>query len=1122
MTMSQTISRIRGFLMTWIALAGAVSAPAACGAEPEGPIDYERQVKPILSEHCYACHGPLAQKSGLRLDTAKFILKGSDGGEIVEPGKGETSLLIERVTDPDGSFRMPPEADGAPLSAEKIAILKAWIDQGAKGPAEEAILDPRDHWSYKRPVKAPLPGDASARDVNPIDAFLSAARESRGLTPVSRADKETLLRRAYLDLIGLPPTREEIRAFLADSSPDAYERMIDRLLASPHYGERWARHWMDVWRYTDWFGLGGEVRYSQKHIWRWRDWIVDSLHEDKGYDRMILEMLAADELAPADPNVLPATGFLTRNWYLFNRNYWLDDVITHTSKGLLGITFNCARCHDHKYDPISQKDYYRLRAFFEPHKVRHDPVEGKLDVKDDGLSRVYDAELDTPTYLFVRGEEKQPDTDHPLESDVPAVLADLPFEVARIDLPLEAYYPGFAPAARRKVVEIAEAAIKTARGEMQSAERELAALREKRETLVAKATAPAIGPPTESAADDQSAFIADDFSKPRPDFWEMASGQWQYDSCLKQTSLGPKQSRLITRQNHPRDFLATMRFKIVDGGTRSVGMIFDVSDDSLCGVYVSPSGPKSQLYHVVGGREIYPGEARRELPIENDREYELKVAIRDQLANVWLNGEFQFAYRMTQERRDGRFALTAYDAATEFLGVRVSPLSTEAVLATTAPDLDAETAAARGALDGRIARAELGLKLTQKRLAQAAAELPAVQARLAAETAKYLTKAENHEELAFAAGQAERQAKLCQKETELAAARAALFDAEQALAAKEEKKKGQKDPEASVKEARTKVEQAEKQVADARQALESPGREYSTFGPVYPSVSSGRRLGLARWIANRDNPLTARVAVNHIWARHFDEPLVASMFDFGLRTPAPLHQDLLDWLAVDFMESGWSMKRLHRLIVTSETYRMRSGTRLDDPNLELDPDNRYLWRMNPRRMEAEIIRDSLLALAGKLNLEMGGPDAPVETADKTFRRTIYYRYARHDQIKFLTMFDPPSVEECYRRPSSVVPQQALAMQNSKLSLDSARSLAEVLAREVGEEDSAQGTAAFLESAFERVLGRAPTPAEAELCASHLKEFVDAAPADAEGSPLRRARENLIHVLLNHNEFVTIR
>ncbi len=280
-------------------VAGLFTASSAAAADR---VDYVRQVKPVLIARCFACHGALQQKGGLRLDTARALAEGGDDGPAIVPGASGESPLIARVSG-SGGVRMPPSSEGDGLGAEQIAVLRAWIDQGAEAPSDETPEpDPRDHWAFRAPVRAEVP-PGPAR--NPIDAFLAAEWARRGLTPQPPAGRGLLLRRVYLDLIGLPPTDEELAAFVADRSPDAYEKVVDRLLASPQYGERWGRHWMDIWRYSDWWGLGAEVRNSQKHIWHWRDWIVESLNADKGYDQMLREMLAADELYPERPGPPP-------------------------------------------------------------------------------------------------------------------------------------------------------------------------------------------------------------------------------------------------------------------------------------------------------------------------------------------------------------------------------------------------------------------------------------------------------------------------------------------------------------------------------------------------------------------------------------------------------------------------------------------------------------------------------------------------------------------------------------------------------------------------------------------------------------------------------------------------
>ncbi|HVK10762.1 MAG TPA: DUF1549 domain-containing protein, partial [Gemmataceae bacterium] len=427
-------------------------------AGPAAAADYVRDIKPILQERCFACHGALKQNGKLRLDGGANILKGGSSGPAVVAKKAADSILLQRVSDPDEESRMPPE--GQPLTADQLAKLKAWIDAGAPVPADDAPEpDPRDHWAFRPPVRPAVPPAGAA---NPVDAFLAARWQAAGVSPAPPADKRLLLRRVYLDLIGLPPTREEIDAFLADRSPTAYESVVDRLLASPQYGERWGRHLMDLWRYSDWWGLGAEVRNSQKHIWHWRDWIVESLNADVGYDRMIRLMLAGDEVAPDDPAALRATGYLARPYFIFNRTTWLDETVEHAAKGFLGLTMNCAKCHDHKYDPIAATDYYRFRAFFEPYQVRTDMVPGEPDYERDGIPRAFDCNPGAVTYKHERGDDRRPMKGVPIAPGVPAVLGG-EVRIAAVTLPPAAFAPHLRPFVEANYVRAATARIAAAK-----------------------------------------------------------------------------------------------------------------------------------------------------------------------------------------------------------------------------------------------------------------------------------------------------------------------------------------------------------------------------------------------------------------------------------------------------------------------------------------------------------------------------------------------------------------------------------------------------------------------------------------------------------------------------------
>jgi hypothetical protein len=898
-----------------LAFAAAVAAASASSLAADN-VDFLRDVKPILAQRCFRCHSLLEEESNLRLDSVPAILKGGDGGRVVVPGDSRSSRLIAAV-ERRGELKMPPE--GESLNEKQIGILRAWIDAGA--PAD-AVVKP-SHWSFLKPIRPEVPPVADpAWSANPIDGFIAAKHADLNLTPVGEAPRNLLLRRVYIDLIGLPPTPDQ----LADTAD--YETIVDRLLASPQYGERWGRHWMDVWRYSDWDGYKAEIRESQPHIWRWRDWIVESLNDDKPYDRMVQEMLAADELSPTDNDALRATGYLVRSWYKFNRNKWLDDAIEHTGKAFLGITFNCCRCHDHMYDPLSQREYYSLRAFFEPYDVRTDRLPGEPDTTKVGLVRAFDGKPEAPTFLFVRGNDKNPLSDDPIKAGVPALFGDIPCSIESMQLPQASWQPGSVPFVRNDVLAAGQADI------------------EKAKTTIAKAKS-------------------------------------KFDEAVKKTATA--------------------------------------SD------------------------EVHP------------------------------------------------------------------PMPAAAVV-----DADAQIALA--AINLRIAEANL-----------AANEL-----RLLADDASLATPPKaSAKALAEAAARAERDISLLQ-------AQKGVLQAEITLTtARRNKKDGDVRSLNVLTAAENGIIAAVKARGDAVETLNKPLGDYTHFTPIYPKTSTGRRLALARWIASPNNPLAARVAINHIWLRHFGTPLVPTVFDFGLNGKPPSNQALLDWLATELMNKDWHMKPIHKLIVTSRTYRLASSTLNFEPgtlNSRLDPENLFYWRANPRRMEAEAVRDATLFLAGSLDLTRGGPDIDPDKGLTTPRRSLYFRSAKEKKVEFLSLFDSPNPVECYRRSESIAPQQALAMANSTLTLAQARILAKKLS-ETPKGTKESTLQQFIEIAFTRILCRPPTSDELCACQEFLSDesaalgnaasftaFTTgpAATVAPSADPSQRARENLIHVLFNHNDFVTVR
>jgi hypothetical protein len=850
---------------------------------------------------------------------------------------------------------MPPE--GAHLSADEIRSISDWIAAGAESPADELPQeDPRAHWAFRKPVRASVPAVGSEVSGNPIDAFIAKELRSHRLEPLPEADKSVLLRRLYLDLVGLPPTPVELRTFLADSSPDAYERVVDRLLQSSAYGERWGRHWMDVWRYSDWYGRRAvpDVMNSYPHVWRWRDWIIDSLNRDKGYDVMIQEMLAADELNPGDDSSVVATGFLVRNWFKWNYENWMKDNVEHTAKAFLGLTINCAQCHDHKYDPISQEDYFRFRACFEPLELRQDRVAGLPDPGPfkkyvyaeaygptaAGLIRVFDEKLAAQTFMYVKGDSRnRMEGKPPIEPGVPAFLSQQPFTITPVKLPPPAYYPGMKAGLRK------EDSTKL-RSELLAAEQSLA---KSKETLV-------------------------------------------------------ELEKVLT---------------------------------------------------------------------------ELRAA---ETKNTQQEGP---------------------------------PAATKSV------------AAEQAALDIRLA-----VLINEQKVTVSRAKLHCWEDRVAADDAKY-TGQGDAPGLAQTAFRAEKQ--LAYEEAQLQ-----VIETEAAVVIAERKAAADSSTAPALEKAKQELAAARSSIDVARSAIIAIGETYTPLSPLYPAESTGRRLALGKWITSPDNSLTARVAVNHIWLRHFGRGLVETPSNFGRSGRPPSHPKLLDWLAVELMENGWRMKHIHRLIVTSQTYRRRShiGGAAHD-NLASDPDNLYYWRANTRRMEAEVVRDSLLSCADELDATIGGQELDPAQGASSRRRSLYFAIHGEGKMPFLDMFDLADVCDCYQRTASVRPQQALALSNSELPLEMSRISAGKIWAALNKDvpAGARDRRAFIWAAFESVLSRPPSDLEVQAALDYLDQQANALSAASSGELAaappagvraaaqdlpQRARETLIHALFNHNDFVTIR
>ncbi len=1178
-------------LAFWICLAASARA--------EERVDYLRQIKPLLASRCYECHGALKQKSGLRLDTTASIRKGGKGGAAIHARNADKSPLIARVTAADKEERMPPE--GEPLKPEQIQLLKTWIKQGAIAPKDEKPEpDPRQHWAFLPPVRAVVPRVKGADSIrNPIDAFITAEQQLHGLKPLPPADRTVLLRRVYLDLVGLPPTREELHAFLADTSSDAYLRVVDRLLGSPQYGERWARHWMDVWRYADWFGRRQvpDVWNSAAQIWRWRDWIVKSLNTDKGYDRMVAEMLAADELAPTEDETAVATGYLVRNWYALNPNQWMRENVEHTGKSFLGLTFNCAHCHDHKYDPITQQDYFSFRAFFEPIYVRQDRWPGEAEpgkfqdydysvlrkVQRLGAVRVFDKTADAKTWFYTGGDERNRQTNRPPVSPaMPEFLGGKSLQVTPVSLPPAGYYPGLRTA-------IQEAELNERRNAITQAETGLAALQKANSTsttaqrdALAKAEADFNTALAEAAKSRQPAALAGKQSL----VFDATAGR-----------------RVLT---HPLAGLkelpegATVRYQLHLLADKYAG--FQLSKDTAAGLtaaYIGFVGGKIHSYKPGTTTEF---EAGHYAFTNGQHTFEVTLALEPKTDRALLTVRSTSDSKTLVDQLP--IAINGWNPAKNknqgiLLDAQASTIVVWDELSVTAGDaklfhFDFESPRFTdgkdiGGIEGwevsrfsaapatsTVSSIALNRSLSEKRLAviaahraielptlartaaesrhaAARAELRSVEARLAADTAKYGKAGAPVSDPARAASTAERTAALT-------SAKSKVDDAQLAIAQAEAKPSADKSRSTALQTSGQQLTDAQAALRQAESALADPklGETYTAFSTVYPSESTGRRRALAQWLGNRANPLTARVAVNHIWAWHFQEPLVRTVYDFGRSGAKPTHPELLDWLAVEFMESGWSMKHLHRLLVTSEAYRRsssvisnqysvtsnsgnggprKSGTLTTgllttdySPAQRSDPENKFLWRMNPGRMEAEVIRDSVLRLAGELDGRMGGQELENTEMPASRRRSLYFACYPEDGGKgeFTGLFDAPDANECYRRTRSIVPQQALALTNSKFTHDASATLAKRLGETPDADPANRDHTAFITAAYEQILTRPPSRAELTECAAFLQRQTSLLQTQAgkdqtaASQAAGRARESLVRALLSHNDFVTVR
>ncbi|MEQ8853860.1 PSD1 and planctomycete cytochrome C domain-containing protein [Gimesia sp.] len=944
-----------------------------CVAQAEESVEFNRDVLPILSNHCFTCHGPdsATRAAGLRLDRQESAIGSADSGrKAIIPGKADASELIQRITAENESDRMPPVDGPKPLSAKQIAILKTWIDQGAEYEA---------HWTFKAPLQPEIPQPRNTTwPKNKIDFFVLARLEREELQPALTASRETLIRRVAFDLTGLPPTLQEIDAYLADRSPDAYAKMVDRYLASPAYGEHMTRHWLDLARYAD---SNGYQYDTEREQWIWRDWVINAYNENKPFDEFTIEQLAGDLLPDATDQQRLATGF-NRNHSItieggiideeYRTEYVMDRLVT-TGEVWLALTIGCARCHDHKFDPISQKEFYQLYAFFN-------------QVPERGM-RGFSPKQRIPSPLAREEQQK-----------FATQLAHLQEELKKpldIDQHLNRWI------------------------------QQLSADPEHGWTVLEPLTMESSGGTTLTRLPDQSILASG--ANPRHDVYEITAQ-------TNTTSLTAIRLEALTHESLPGG-----------GPGRHSNSNFVLSELELTAVSIKDPSQKQvvkfskaiadysqnqyEIAHVIDGS------------VSGNNGWAVDGPSRKLPATAMLIAESPFGFAGGTElqfrlRHEANFATH---------GVGRPRLSI--------------TSDVPGNLQFH--------------------GIPADIRQIAAKPQQNRTDSEQKKLREYFLSHHNPRQKWEQQIAEL-----------------------KKQQQAAIPETMIMQEMAQPRATylldrgQYNEPREQVSPDVPAIFPSLPATAPRNRLGFARWLVHPEHPLTARVAVNRYWQRVFGLGLVKTAEDFGVQGEFPSHPELLDWLALEFIRSGWDIKQMQRLILNSATYQQTSHV---GPDLYIrDPENRLLARGPRMRLAAEEIRDATLRASGLLVEQVGGKSVypyqpaglwlelnnrpnyskeyPQGTGEDLYRRSLYTFWKRTVPSPMLKTLDAPGREFCtIRRSRTNTPLQALLLLNGPQFVEAARKLAERMLSEGGQSVDQQ-----IQYGFRLVTARHPTAAELTL------------------------------------------
>ena len=1101
--------KLRYRVLSCSLLLASVTNSAADDFDAASSVFFEKRVRPVLIRHCYECHGDGSAESDLRVDSRSGLLRGGKRGAAIVVGASKQSLMILAINHAD-QLHMPPKSK---IPTAEIRDLTAWVDAGAPWPNTPDIRvealpnagegqglteEQRQFWSFQTPRAFALPPLQEQWDVrSPVDVFVQHALRTSQLRPAPRATKRVLLRRASFDLMGLPPTIEEIENFMEDVSPDAFPRVLDRLLASPRYGERWGRHWLDVARYADSNGLDENLAYG--NAFRYRDYVIAAFNRDKPYDRFVIEQLAGDRLAEAEPGVteerITATGFLSLGAKMLAEDDpvkmqmdIVDEQLDTVGRAFMGLTLGCARCHDHKFDPISTAEYYSLAGIFkststmENFKVvarwREVPLARPSVVAE---REAHDARIDTQQQKILQQQLRVRN----------ATLKRARLHVGDYLLAAARFQKSARQLAQARVYGDAVDAILKLRGKRVEAEsftrgnvqKDFATYGAGIGVLVNQGQLPnfveydvnlehAGNYQLEiryAAAAARPCLLMVNGETVKLDAAGKVTGSWNPDGQRWSVEgfFSMQSGKNVVRIEHPRFFPHIDKFNLIPITTPS-------PDEGILRPLTEDYHPRAQL---IKRWVDYLGDAGR----QSDALFAPWHA--------WLSGNTLADLQDESARfRDALIADTTVGSLRE--------------LAQHYQDAFSRVRQDRSFKSSSGSREKPG----------GTAFARAIQHVLFDETGPF-GKYEVEETDYTPIEDVKRKQLLAEKQ-------------------KLEKTRPQFPYVMAVSDG--KVEDLRIHIRGSHVTLGS--RVPRQFPRVLSTGNESRiegnrsgRLALAHWLTSQSHPLTARVMVNRIWQGHFGKGLVRSPDNFGRLGERPVHPHLLDFLAVRFMAKGWSLKAMHRLLMTSATWQM--STEFDSRAAAIDPENRLWWRMDRRRLEAELIRDSILIMGDSLDLRMGGTLLPTvnrqyvtSTANvdpvtyTSLRRSVYLPVVRSALYDLFQAFDfaDPSYLSGQRQTTTVAPQ-ALFLMNSQLVAEQMRLMAQRLMANI--KDGPQRVDALFEIAW----GRLPSSQERDESLDYIRRYVDAVDDQGIGGTTSRlqAWRSLCRAVVSANEFIYV-